>query len=454
MDEKLQKTKVIDGMLQELDMSKQDLIDLIKAITEQSISEDKEQGVDQSVDEVKKQFERDKNISIEQLAKNVADGKTDELAKYLSLEELQKVNLKAGYALSLKRAKDLGIVLDHEKISQMLSIPGISNVLMNGNVIAGGKQQKLSPEQQAKLSTDVNSLINNKQMSAAQFESQQVKAQLAQALNDPNSVSNPKSAASVVTRVMSNIRSQIQNITGGAVSPSATAGAQRQQQQQQIIQQQTRAIQQTFRQMRRHERNIKKIMPEVSKVRTRGSETFVTIATASGNKEINMRDYLKQTNRLTPQTEKLAGDTAATGGKLEQQMSGLSRGLPEAKSFQFDATGRLQVQAETEGKLQLVNIKDYISDLQREAQRMKQKVDNKKGEIEKLNQNQTTAQNERARALSRGPELDSMNADTARMVAERDAAMRALTAQTQHSGSEKGRNQRHKNLQASQRKMG
>lgn len=416
-DEKNAKARVIEGMLNELDMSKQDLIDLIKAITEQSVSEDK--GVDIE------QVELPEGLSIEEIAKHVAEGNIEYLSRYLSLEELQRINIKLGMAFNLKRAIELGITLDSAKISQLIGIPGINNLQLSGKYHdKDGKQRNLSTEHAQSLSKSVGALINNRSLARGANIDQNTRNQLSQITNDPNSFSNPTASVNIVQRVISAVKSQLDNL-GASASTGTSLAAQQQQLRQ--TQNMARTMQQTFTQMRRHERRLRNVVPEMGRTRKVGNDMFATVRTKSGEREVNLKDYLRGSNRLTPRTEKLINKLTSLNDKLDNGLSTVNRGLPEGKNFAFDAAGRMQAVVEEGNTQKLVQVVDYINDLRRDLNRMKDRVETKKQEVAtKKAEARNESDIQRMKDLTRGPELDNA---AAKIAVEQEASLKFVTMQ-------------------------
>ena len=119
------------------------------------------------------------------------------------------------------------------------------------------------------------------------------------------------------------------------------------------------------------------MFPELDKVSTRKGQVTATVRTRSGEREVNLKDYLKENGKLTSKAEKLIDGFSQAGNKLEQGIDQLSKGLPKATSFQFDASGRMQVAVEEDKKAKLYNVADYIEDLKRDIDRQKTKLETK-----------------------------------------------------------------------------
>ncbi len=389
-NERLAKAKVIEGMLVELDMSREELIKLIKAMMERSVSEGKVEDVD-----------------ISQLAERAAGGDSEYMARYLSLEQLRELNIHISYAFSLKRAKDLGLIPDLDKISQLISLANISKLLPEGKAVANGKMQPLSSVQLGKISGELNSMISGRS-----YQSQEAMNKNSLMMNDPNDQNNQNSSVNVVKRVTGMIRMQMQaiGVAAGAMISGAPVPAQLQANQ---IQNLANTAARINSHMRRHERQMKKIAPEVSSLSHRKGQVFATVRTTGGEREVKLSDHLRENKKLTPQAEKILNNFMLAGDKLELTLESISKASPDIRSLQFSATGKLQVTAETEGKLKIVNIADYINDLTRNIDKLKNAVDNKKSELETKR-----SDIERAKDLTRGPELDNANLANAKISSE------------------------------------
>ena len=206
-EDKIAKAKVIEGMLQELDMSKQELIDLIKSLMEQSISEEKGENISQDASDVKlKNSDKgiDENLTLEQLAEKLASGDAKYLEKYLTVEQIKNLSIRVGFAQSLKRAKQLGIILDTDKLAALIGLNSINELSLDGKAQLDNKQQtKLPADKLAKLTNNINALVNQRQVAASQNLSAQERNQLSQITNDPNDLSNQNSSVNVVRKVVS-----------------------------------------------------------------------------------------------------------------------------------------------------------------------------------------------------------------------------------------------------------
>ncbi len=437
-DERAHKARVIESMLVELGMSREELAELIRAIMEQSVSEGLEEGV-QQVDAKILQLQPDEisssapaQLSIDQLAAEVAAGNTEFLSKYLSLEQLKKVNIQVGLAFALKRARDLGIKLEMDKLSLATGVEGMRNLSLSGGYEdSQGRRRQLNSAQSEKAGRSVTEIINNRQLTTGLDQQQQT--QLQQTVNDPNSFTNPASTINVVRRMVSAVMMRADNLgltPGGASTSLAQQQQQNQQnQQQQQLQQVQRTaniVRQIHSQLRRQEARMKRAVPEAGRINTRGGKVMATISDGKGgSKEVDLKEHLRGTNRLTPKLEKMLNKMSETGGKLEQGMAALSRGLPEAGSFQFDASGSLQVQFDSDKAQKLMHISDYINDLRRDVDRAKAKITEKKQEaVSKKAEAENNAGAQRQRELTRGPELDSANAGAAAAAASQESSLK------------------------------
>lgn len=436
-NEKLQKARIIEGMLGELGMSKQELVDLIKNLLEQNLSQEVSQPEKQAQTEagIKELLENSQidelpsNLKIEDIAKYISEGNIEFLSRYLSLEDLKKILVRVNFALSYKRAKDLGILQDEALISQLLEVPGIEALQPDGSYKQQGKREHLGIEKTNDVTVKLNDLINQRQLSQSSYQGQQVANQLSQYLNDPNSLNNPNSSVNVVKRVMSNIRMQVQQAGGAlsALTQSGTSQAAQRQQQQQQMQNMARNIQRTFSQMRRHDRKLRNMFPEIKDIKHgKNEEMFAKVKTNRGEKEVNLKDYLKSEGKLSARAEKAINLLSQGNSSIIRDAEQLSKGLPDAKSFQFSADGRFQLTTQEKEHLKTHNVTDYVNEIKQEISKAKQKIETKKAEVDKLDTQKSNI--ERTRELSRGPELDKSDMKMISSAAEREAVALKLAA--------------------------
>ncbi len=451
-DEKLLKAKAIEGMLTELNMSKQELIDLIKSLLENSVGHEAEQeldvndiGLEQLLGE--KDIEGiEGDVTIEAVAVEIADNNVDFLARFLSLVDLKKLMVKVSFALSMKRLRESGLLqMQQEALASGLAgIDNASVLQMTGSYEdAEGKKKFLQLEEMVKFTNEFNAIALNPQLLRATFAGQQMMRDVEQKLNDPNSLSNANSSVNVVNRVVSSVKMQMQsygNAVSNTMNNSASLGAARQQQaqQQQVqrMQNQTRTMQRVFTNMRRHDRKLKGMFPEIKSTRHGNkNDIFAVVRTPKGDKDVNLRDYLRESGRLTPKVQRLLDNLSEGAMELKRGAEAMSRGLPDAASFTFSADGRLQASMQTEKNLSRVNIEDYLNDLKRDLEKNRGRLDSKREEARELAKEQTI---ERAKDLTRGPELDNASLNAMKAKAELDL-LKMATPDASGEGASKER---------------
>lgn len=457
-DEKLAKTKAIDGMLQELDMSKQDLIDLIKALTEQSISEEKSESIEANIAEDENIKEK---INPQEIAQLVANGNTEALSKYLSLNQLSNLSIRIGFAYSLKRAMELGIVLDTEKLASQIGIPAFSKFLFNGKLLAGGSEKVLTKEQAAKATTEINNSISQFLSASAQYKA---KTNAASSAVDANSVTNPNSVQNLVSKIASIIRVQVQ-MMGGTVSQMLNSGSaqvlnrnkddalpiqsagtsvssqqnvqsdnsQQQPGQSQEPQKGAEAEAKPAKSDKKKSKNKstkseketkadKKIRAVYNKELrpSKRRQVFATIRTNDGIVlEINLNKMLADNNRLTPQNQAILDKIAEQGTKFESGVSELLSLFPNAKNIQMDKDNNLVIQIESKEDLKALKLTDVLAESKKKDERRQQRRETRREErraVRKVNaeaektknqySDQTISDTEKSKEKTRGPELD------------------------------------------------
>jgi hypothetical protein len=442
-DEKLAKTKAIDGMLQELDMSKQDLIDLIKALTEQSISEEKSESIEANIAEDENIKEK---INPQEIAQLVANGNTEALSKYLSLNQLSNLSIRIGFAYSLKRAMELGIVLDTEKLASQIGIPAFSKFLFNGKLLAGGSEKALTKEQAEKATTEINNSISQFLSASEQYKA---KTNAASSALDANSVTNPNSVQNLVSKIASIIRVQVQ-MMGGTVAQMLNSGSaqvlnrnkddalpiqsadtsapSKQNVQSDNSQQQSGQSQEPQKgaeaeatpaksdkkksknkstKSEKETKSDKKIRAVYNKELrpSRRRQVFVTIRTNDGIVlEINLNKMLADNNRLTPQNQAILDKIAEQSTKFESGVSELLSLFPNAKNIQMDKDNNLVIQIESKEDLKALKLTDVLAESKKKDERRQQRRETKREErraVRKVN-----AEAEKSKEKTRGPELD------------------------------------------------
>jgi hypothetical protein len=456
-DEKLAKTKVIDGMLQELDMSKQELIELIKALTEQSISEEKSENIEASLADDKIIKEK---INPQQIAQFVASGNTEAIAQYLNMQQLSNLSIRIGFAYSLKRAAELGIVLDTEKLASQMGIPAFSRFLFNGKMLVGGSEKALSKEQAAKATAEINNNISQFLSATEQYK---VKTNAAASnKSDSNSVTNPNSVQNLVSKIASIIRVQVQML-GGSVAQMLNSGsaqvlnrtkddslplqnietlsASMQQNQGDNTQQQSNPAeaQKANEEVKPAKSDKKKSKSKTSKSEketksdkklksiyykelrpSRRREVYATIRSQDGIMlEINLNKMLADNNRLTPQNQAILDKILEQGIKFESGVSELLSLFPNAKNIQVDKDNNLVIQIESKEDLKALKLTDVLAESKKKDDRKQQRRENRREErraVRKVNaeaekvknqySDQTTSDIERSKEQSRGPDLD------------------------------------------------
>lgn len=456
-DEKLAKTKVIDGMLQELDMSKQDLIDLIKALTEQSISEEKTESLQANLADEENIKEK---VNPQEIAQLVANGNTEALAQYLSIQQLSNLSIRVGFAYSLKRAAELGIVLDTQKLAAQMGIPAFSRFLFNGKMITGGNEKALTKEQAAKATSEINNNISQFLSATEQYKA---KSNAANTKSDSNSITTPNSVLNLVSKIASVIRVQVQML-GGTVAQMLNSGSAQvlnrtkddnlplqnvdnnissqqniqpespaqQSSQPQEAQKPTEEVKPAKSDKKKTKNKSNKTEKESKSDRklrniynkelrpSRRREVFATIRSNDGIMlEINLNKMLADNNRLTPQNQAILDKILEQSIKYESGVSELLSLFPNAKNIQIDKDNNLVIQIESKEDLKSLKLTDVLAESKKKDERRQKRKENRREErraVRKVNaeaektknqySDQSTSEIEKSKEQTRGPELD------------------------------------------------
>lgn len=347
-NEKLLKATLIESMLDEVGMSKQELIDLLV-----SVSKEKSADVSESKEYTTPNFSE---LSYDNISEILDKNFSEDVSKYLSLEELKKLEAIVGLSLTIKHARKIGLKFDSAEISRILEIFS-KNIQLekSGLVKADGKNIPLSQNKIKELNSYLQGQISLSQQQQVQINTPGQAQQQNQ--NDPKS-------QNFLNRVVNIVRTQTQAVVsavmGGSQKIDVSTNTLR-------VQNQMRSVESANRQLKRSQQKAS-ILGNISKVSSRGSEKFVTVRARSKDgtiqeKQVNIKDLAKEKKISTTEAENLVKDIEKAEDKLNKEVDKLKKTTPDIKIIAVynDDKGKLIVEAEIKGTKVKIPAEEFAS---------------------------------------------------------------------------------------------
>ncbi len=345
-EEKNRKAKVIEGMLSEIGMTKQELIDLLVSVKKERAEE---VGALQETDKSENSLSDFTEAEIAQMFQGDVSG---ELQKYLSYEELKKLEVKVSFAFHLKKSLDNGSKVDIQKLAKILEFDGKDLTLNKGAKIDIGGISKVIESRKAEASIDYLQSLSGQSQSQDKDKSK--------------NVSSPK-AQTFLSRLMGAVSQQTQaalssivgSSSGQQQDPSVTMNR---------MQSQLRVVESANRQLRRQEEKARSRLGDVSKVSRRGKETFVTtrVRTRDGKiefREVNSKDLAKAKNVPQGEADKLIADVEKAEKAQSSAVESMNQKMPENTKIlgiSFDDKGKMQYEVLIKGEKKTIPAENLV----------------------------------------------------------------------------------------------
>ncbi|MDX1950265.1 MAG: hypothetical protein SFT90_07195 [Rickettsiales bacterium] len=370
ISEKSQKASIIEQMLSEVGMTKQELIDMFVSVAEEVEFEKQIMQTDVENSSIL-------NLTHAELSQILEGNLTENFEKYLSLNDLKKLEGKISFSLYLKKSEQLGIKLDTAKIANILGIQSQNIQLKhNAKIEVDGKIQNINSQKASNIAAYLQSQISQSQNIQNQRDNPSSQSQ-----------SNNQQSPSFLSRVTSAIRSQVQasvsSVMGVANRVDAGANLVR-------IQAQVRLVESSSRQLKRAQQKAQGL-GEI--VRTSGrragrddQDKMVTIKIKDKNgfaqeKNISLKELAKEKKISMPEAEAMVKDIEKATNDLEKSIKSLKeKSSNEVKiiSVTPDEKGRVIIEAEIKGQRYKIPAEEFSNQVKNPSQAGNSEINIKK----------------------------------------------------------------------------
>ncbi len=336
--EKQQKATLIENMLSEVGMTKQELIDLFVSVSE-------EVEVENKISQKDKENQSIINLTHAEIADLISNNVGDNLSKFLSFNELKKLENLIGYALYIKKAEQLGLKLDDAKIASILQIQAKNIKILSGAKIEiDGVKKSISSSKAKDLSQYLEPQISQSQNIQNQRNSPSSQSQGASNQQSPNFLSRISSA------IQSQVQSAVSSVFGAANRVDASANMLR-------VQTQVRQVEAANRQLKRQQQKASALGNILKSSVNRAGEKQVTIRVKDksgvvSEKTIGLKELAKEKNIPINKAEELVKDIDKANSNLEKSVKSLQEKTPDVKIIAItnDDKGRVIIEAEIKGQ--------------------------------------------------------------------------------------------------------
>ncbi len=328
--DKKQKSELIESMLSEVGMSKQELIDLLTGVVEieQSHSIEVSSG----------------KVSVKSQEFQTLDNSQD-LSDLLSLQEVQSLINKVDVAKSYLQAQKLGFTLD-EDVAEMIGLENPKKASFKSFVSA---LKKLSDDQIDKLKKLIDEQA--KKLESKKSEKSSGLAKFIGAVKTGFEKGQKKLKDTIHSI---DYKEDIARLKETSEQVEASNGK-----------------------LKKFESFIKERFPKIKSLKYSKSGVFVSVEGLST--AVNLKEFLKSQGELTPSIEKMIDDASGTASAMKKGLEILKEALGnDIDDLGFDKNGKLNVEKQVQGMKQKIHINDYLGDMDRvtlERARLKDKSD-------------------------------------------------------------------------------
>ncbi|HCR86499.1 MAG TPA: hypothetical protein DIV86_07475 [Alphaproteobacteria bacterium] len=317
---KQEKFEIIESTLNELNMSKEELIELIRKILEAeiSLSNESDKNADIAVNATEQKIASLDNIDISSIAE-----KPELLEKYFSENNLKNLVTRFSFALSVQKLKELKNKINLKELEKILQLEQLLEIDMAGKAKSLEKEVNIPLGKQEAVNkfTDTQSKKQEANREKEQAKSGSVSSSIGKFFGE---------LKQALDRTTSKIQAKINDFSpqAGIQNQSNSTSAQQQNNpnnqnnpnsQQRSANIMSRANE-LSRQMRRLEQRVRRNNPEVKKVSFNGRSLTATVERPRGRnrdifgnrieesqpktKEVNLNDYLNEQGKSSPDLQK------------------------------------------------------------------------------------------------------------------------------------------------------
>jgi hypothetical protein len=347
-DEREQKAKLIESMLFELGMSKQELVDMLKSI----LFPDKDRQAEIDIieteiflglkaDDKEQSYDLDSKIDSEAdqdsqtIGKETQEEKKQHISKALSLESLKKLIENIRLVVNLQKFDKLGLKPNLAKITSILNVGNITSLNKNGSLVSDGRNLMMSRNQLSDLNDYLSSEImkHNAQKANSTF--------LARSFDK---------AKDFVNKATSKLKDTIHVLDYQADMLR--------------FQQNLQRLESASKSLNRLEDAIKEKVPGLRRISYRDNEIRANIEGV--DREVNLEKYLKNNGMMTADLQKLLNQAGSSGRELLKMLEDFKQkyNLQDEK-LKFSKSGKLYVELELQDTKKNVHVADYLSDIQK-----------------------------------------------------------------------------------------
>lgn len=352
VEEKNRKAKLIEGMLDEVGMTKQELIDLFVSVKKEQAEE---QGVSTKIENSLA------DLSETEIAQMLQGDASGEFQKYLSFEELKKLEVKVGFAFHFKRAIDLGLKIDTAKVSEMLGLPGANIAIKSGAKIEVNGVERVIEAKRAAASIEYLQGLSGQQQGQDRSQNKNVSSPQSQTFLS-------RLVGAISQQTQSALNSVMSVASGQSQGQDANANANR-------LQGQVRVVENANRQLRRQQERARGKLGEISKVSRRGGESFVTtrVRTKEGKieyKEINVKDIAKARNVPQGEVDKLIEGVEKAEKGQDAALQAMNQKMPEntkVLGISYDDKGKMQYEVLIKGEKKTIPAENLVVEIKKES---------------------------------------------------------------------------------------
>lgn len=314
--DRAEKAQIIENLLSEVGMSKQDLIDLLTNVVEleESQSIDLDEG---------KIFVKGANII------SGEDTKL-EISEVLSAEELNSLVNKIGLATTLLKAEKLGLNID-EDVAEMMGLE--------------------TPKKQSVQSF----IVNLKNLSKDQIE--KVRKFLEEQIKNSQKKENKGLLNRFIGGVKNGINKASETLKDTLQVLDYSSDIAR-------LRETAQEIESAHSSLKKFEDNIKERFPEVGRIKYRKGEVLASIDGLSSL--VNLKEFIRSKGELDPTLMKMIDDAGSTASNMQMNLASLSKDIGgDIDGLGFDKSGKLIIEKQIEGTKKKIHIDDYLGDMDR-----------------------------------------------------------------------------------------
>lgn len=327
--DKDQKAELIEQMLDEVGMSKEELIDLLTGVVELEES--------QSIDL------EDNKIFLIGSDQNPESNGRSEISEVLSEDQMFDMVNRIGLASALLQSQKLGLELDDE-IAEIFGLK---------------EDKKLDFKKFAE---------NLKNLSKDQI--QKFKKVIEEQLKKFQKAEKKGFVGRFVDKFKHGAKKSSDKLKNTLHILDYNADIER-------LKETARDIESANSSLKNFEKGIRQEFPEVGRIKYKDGKVLASIDGLTSM--VDLKEYIRSKGELTEELAQKISDAASTASNMQRNIASLKNELGEdIENIGFDKSGKLVVEKQVEGLKKKIHVQDYLGDLDRlsvEKMRMRNKAD-------------------------------------------------------------------------------